>query len=170
MYCDRVRKLLVPLLMGFLVAAPAAGQPRMESPVDSVELGFSESASYPLLLHNPLGQPDTYDIGVGTVMSEGSVAVMIEGKEKTSDRVRVEMGPGENRTVIVHYTPATCPSSTCTGTATFIGRSLETDKRFTDLVRLVVERESKVYGSPGITSVQAVLAGLLAALVSVFLS
>ncbi|MFB6294267.1 MAG: hypothetical protein ABEI97_00760, partial [Candidatus Nanohaloarchaea archaeon] len=123
-----------------LLATAGAGQPRMNTTVDSVEVNLGQEMASSLVLYNPLDRPDIYDIGVGAVMNEGSAAVRIVGDDRTGDRVTVELGPGEQRSVEVYYSGAACPSEACTGTVTFVGRSLETDERFTADVQLTVRR------------------------------
>lgn len=145
-------------------------QPRMRTVVDTVEVNLGQEMSSSLVVHNPLDRPDIYDIGVETVMGEGDAYVRIEGDNRTSDRVQVEVGPGETRSVQTVYTGASCSSKTCAGTASFVGVSLETDERFSASTDVVVRRDTEVYGSPGITGVHALVAGLLAAALSIFWS
>ncbi|MDY6770113.1 MAG: hypothetical protein SVU88_04015 [Candidatus Nanohaloarchaea archaeon] len=153
-----------------LLAGGGAAQDRMNVTVDQVRVGLGEQRTASLLLHNPLDEPDIYDIGVGTVMSEGAASVRIAGDDRTSDRVTVEVGAGERRTVQVTFSGAACSVETCTGTATFVGRSLETGERFTASTQVTVERDTEVYGSPGITALQTVVIGLVAAVASILVS
>lgn len=159
--------LLISLL---LLASGAVAQEEMSVPVDEVELELGEELSYPLIIENPSDTPATYRVSGDTAMNGGEVSVTIEGDDRTSDQVNVRVDGGETRPVNVYYSGSACGSQVCTGTATFVARSLETDERSTASVELVVRRDSEVYGSPGITSIQAVVAGLLASIVSLFLS
>lgn len=157
------------MLLGLLASA-ATAQPRMRTVVEDVEVNLGQEISSSLVLHNPLDRPDVYDIAVGTVMDEGDVSVRIVGDDRISDRVKVEVGPGETRSVQVFYTGASCPSETCTGTAAFVGVSLETDERFSESTNAEVRRDAEVHGSPGITGVHALLLGLLGAVLSLLWS
>ncbi|MDY6773632.1 MAG: hypothetical protein SVS85_00400 [Candidatus Nanohaloarchaea archaeon] len=142
---------------------------RMNTTVETVKLSLGERLSYPLVLHNPLDRPDTYDIGVGTVMDSGEASAVIQGSSRTSDRVQVHIGAGETKAVPVYYTGGACTSRTCTGTSTFVLRSMETGRRESLSVDIVVRRDTQVYGSPGITGLQVVVIGLLGAFFSLFL-
>ncbi|MDY6766303.1 MAG: hypothetical protein SVW77_02955 [Candidatus Nanohaloarchaea archaeon] len=154
----------------FLLAGAAAGQPRMNTTVDAVQVNLGQQMASSLVLYNPLDRPDVYDIAVGTVISDGTASVRIVGDDRTGDRVTVEMGPNERRTVEVYYSGASCTVSRCTGTATFVGRSLETDKRFTSETQLTVRRDTEIYGSPGLQWLQVVAAAVLAAAASLVLN
>ncbi|MDY6768588.1 MAG: hypothetical protein SVW02_00560 [Candidatus Nanohaloarchaea archaeon] len=163
------RAVLLLTVIAFM-ANGATAQARMNTTTDHIELNLGQEVGSSLVVHNPLDRPDIYDIGVGTVMEDGSASVQIVGDEKTSDRVRVEVGAGETRSVSVFYTGGSCPSEACTGSATFVGRSLETNRRFTATTQITVRRDTHVYGSPGITVVQAVVLGLLGSLLSLLWS
>lgn len=162
----RARKGLTVLALLGLLGAAAAATPRMNTTADHVEPRLGESVVSTLVLHNPLEQSDIYRIQGRTVMDNGVIAVGIRGDERTADRVQVEVGAGSSRTVQVRYTGAACSSSICTGTVTFVGRSLETDRRFTASTDVTIRRDTEVYGSPGITLVQLLAVALIGTAVS----
>lgn len=164
-----LRHVSMVVLIGFMMVQVASAA-RMNTTVESVEIGLGDSVDYPLIVSNPLDRPDTYDIGVGALMDSGSASAVIEGEDRTSDRIEVELGAGETMTLPVHYTGSACTSRNCDGTATFVGRSLETGERFSLSVDLAVRRDTEVYGSPGITALQAVFAGIIASILAAFWS
>lgn len=165
-----MKRAVALLLVVALSANAAAAQSRLNTTTDHVELNLGQEIGSSLIVHNPMNRPDVYDIGVGTVMSSGSASVQIAGDERTSDRVTVEVGAGETRSVSVFYTGGSCPSEACTGTATFVARSLEQNRRFTASTEITVRRDKEVYGSPGITAVQVLVLGLAGAFLSVLWS
>ncbi|MDY6761434.1 MAG: hypothetical protein SVY41_00125 [Candidatus Nanohaloarchaea archaeon] len=153
-----------------VLAGGAAAQARMNTTVDEVEVNLGQRMASSLVLYNPLDQPDIYDIGVGVVMNDGAATARIVGDDRTTDRVTVELGPNERRSVQVYYAGAACPSEACTGTATFVGRSLETDQRFTADTQVTVRRNTDVYGSPGLQWLQVLAVAAAAATLSLVLN
>ncbi|MDY6776681.1 MAG: hypothetical protein SVQ76_01085 [Candidatus Nanohaloarchaea archaeon] len=160
-----MKKITVLILLFILFPLMASAQGRMNTTRDTVRVGLGERVSSTLLLHNPLNKPDEFVIGVGTVMESGEASVQIAGGERTSDRIRVHIGAGKSRVLKVYYTGSMCTSASCIGDATFLGRSVETDRRFAENVRIVVRRDTEVYGSPGLETLQLIFM-VLAATVS----
>ncbi len=163
---DYVRLGLLGVLFLFLTGGAAAAESRMNATAEQVELRLGEDTEIPLLLHNPLDRPDIYELEARTVMNTGEVAVRIAGDRRTGDRVTVDMGAEEDRAVPTLFSGSACSSEICTGTVTVVGRSLETDERFTASMEITIRRDVEVYGSPGITLLQFLALALLAGAVS----
>lgn len=163
-----MRRLVLPALV-LLIAAPAAGQISIPNATVTggeggvLELGLGDVRRSSLIVSNPEPEEDIYVLEASTSFSTGSLGVVMIGDDRTGDRVRVEVPPESDIAVPVEYTASACTAGNCLGSVSFVGRSLEQNIRFTTSADVNIQRDTDVYGSPGLTLVNLVLLGVLGA-------
>lgn len=132
---------------------------------NTITTSLGETGTASILLTNPKDTTDTYTVEATSSMDSGSAAVTLDTGDEESDTVTVTVDGEDTRALTLKATGSSCSGSTCTGSATIVATSDTTDERYTEDVNLLVRRNPRIHGSPGLTwhyiLIIAVLGGLI---------
>lgn len=134
----------------------------------SIELDFGESQQNQITIYNPREEEDTVRIRVTPSMNNGELManLLVDGRQ--TDVRDIKIGAEKNRTIQVLYTAARCTVTQCDGDLTFTARSLESGAVSTQQVPVIISRKDEVYGAPGLTGLEVLVAMLFAGTVFFF--
>lgn len=132
---------------------------------NTITTALGETGTSSILLTNPKDTTDTYTLTVTPSMDSGSAAVTLDTGDEEGDTVTVTVDGEDTRALTLNAQGSSCSSSTCTGSATIVADSDTTDEHYTEEVNIIVRRNPRIHGSPGLTwhyiLIIAVLGGLI---------
>jgi hypothetical protein len=132
----------------------------------TAKIDLGEQRRSNIIVYNPSDEADTISLTASPSMPAGKLGASIIADGQYTDRTEIQIAANGNRSVSVLYTASLCTTQpTCIGDVTFNARSLETGDTDSETVPVEINHRQEVYGSPGITAVQAILLAFLASAV-----